>query len=534
MKQFLLLCTVAFLSITNTWGYDYHYLVLEKSNGTKVTISTTDITLSVSGTTSATITVDGTSYEVTDLSKMYFTNTASETQTVTIPSIGWATFCSTNALDYTNVSGLKAYTATFDGQSISLSELTTAIPAGTGIILQGTAGNYNIPVMACANNLSSNDLEGTTTGVIADDSYNYYALGQIGNTAVGFRLVSTGVTIPANKAYYRTTDAQAPAVAYTLSETTSTVSDNTVEIVYSGSTATVTIADNISNYVTCSSGTSSHVVLVQNSNFAGIDATADNEDGEIIYSLSGTSDDGEFYLEGAYKCTVELNGLTLTNPSGPAINVQNGKRVALSAQKGTTNTLVDGANDTYNGCFHCKGHTKLKGKGILNIVGNSKHAIYSKEYIEVKNLTLNVTGAVKDGIHCKQYFLMESGAVTISGAGDDAIQVELKDTNTGETVDHEDEDTGNFYMEGGTLTISGYTGKAVKADGTISFIGGTQNFDTTDIEENASTTAITETLSSESTSGSEYFDMQGRKVTGTAPGLYIVKRGNTTRKVIVK
>ena len=312
------------------------------------------------------------------------------------------------------------------------------------------------------------------------------------------------------------------------------IDNNTVEIVFSGTTATVTIADNISSYVTCSSGTSSHVVLVQASTFAGVDATTDNEDGEIIYSLSGTSTDGEFYLEGSYKCTVELNGLTLTNPSGPAINIQNGKRVALSAQKGTTSTLTDGANENYNGCYHCKGHTKLKGKGTLNVVGNSKHAIYSKEYIEVKNLTLNITGAVKDAIHCKQYFLMESGTVNITAAGDDAIQVELKETNTGETVDHEDEDTGNFYMEGGTLTISGYTGKAVKADGTISFIGGTQNFDTTDIEQNAASTGIAQTLSNATTSVTEYYDMQGRKSDGTKPGLYIVRQGNNVRKVMIK
>lgn len=312
------------------------------------------------------------------------------------------------------------------------------------------------------------------------------------------------------------------------------IDNNTVEIVFSGTTATVTIADNISSYVTCSSGTSSHVVLVQASTFAGVDATTDNEDGEIIYSLSGTSTDGEFYLEGSYKCTVELNGLTLTNPSGPAINIQNGKRVALSAQKGTTSTLTDGANENYNGCYHCKGHTKLKGKGTLNVVGNSKHAIYSKEYIEVKNLTLNITGAVKDAIHCKQYFLMESGTVNITAAGDDGIQVELKESNTGVKVDHEDEDTGNFYMEGGTLTISGYTGKAVKADGTISFIGGTQNFDTTDIEQNAASTGIAQTLSNATTSVTEYYDMQGRKSDGTKPGLYIVRQGNNVRKVIIK
>ena len=191
------------------------------------------------------------------------------------------------------------------------------------------------------------------------------------------------------------------------STTTSTdvaVADNTVEVVYNGTTATVNVASNISQYVTVSSGTSSHVVIKQAENFAGVDATADNEDGEIIYTLSGKSDDGEFYLEGSFKASLELSGLTLTNPNGPAINIQDGKRISVSVQKGTTSTLTDGANEKYNGSFHCKGHTKFKGKGTLNVVGNSKHAIYSKEYMEVKNCTINVTAAVKDAIHCKEIF----------------------------------------------------------------------------------------------------------------------------------
>ena len=104
--------------------------------------------------------------------------------------------------------------------------------------------------------------------------------------------------------------------------TASAISNNYVEIVYSGSTATVTVASNISQYVTVSSGTSSHVVITQNASFAGVNPTTTNTDGEIFYSLKGTSTDGSFYLEGSFKCTVELNGVTLTNPSGPAINIQ--------------------------------------------------------------------------------------------------------------------------------------------------------------------------------------------------------------------
>ena len=228
------------------------------------------------------------------------------------------------------------------------------------------------------------------------------------------------------------------AVFMTSLISTFAINKNTVEIIYNGTTATVSVASNISSYVTVTSGSSSHVIIKQSEAFEGIDATLDNEDGEIIYSLSGSSNDGEFYMEGAFKCTVELNGLTLTNPSGPAINIQNGKRIAVSAQKGTVNTLTDGANETYNGCLHIKGHTKMKGQGTLNIVGNSKHGIYSKEYLEIKNMTLNVNTSIKDAIHCKEYFLLESGNISLTGAGDDGIQVELSsDPATSITTEHE-------------------------------------------------------------------------------------------------
>ena len=321
--------------------------------------------------------------------------------------------------------------------------------------------------------------------------------------------------------------------------TASAISNNTVEVTYNGSTATVSIAPNISSYVTLMSGTSSHVVLMQSANFEGINPTTSNTTGEIIYVLSGTSTDGEFYLDGSFKATVELSNLTLTNPSGPAINLQDGKRISLSAKNGTTNTLTDGANDTYNGCLHCKGHLKMKGKGTLNVVGNSKHAIYSKEYAEVKNLTLNITAAQKDGIHCKEYFLMESGTLTISGAQDDAIQVEVGDPTamTGTISDHEDEDSGNFYQEGGTLTFSGYQGKAVKADGTITLSGGTRNFTLADCKENALADGISATVATTTTQTDRVYSLSGRQMpagTSLRPGLYIVRRNGHIVKSMVK
>ena len=224
------------------------------------------------------------------------------------------------------------------------------------------------------------------------------------------------------------------------------IEDNVVAITYNGSTATIEIASNVASYVNCTSGTSSHVKLIQSS-------TTTKNPGEIIYQLSGSSSDGEFYMEGEFKATVQLSGLTLTNPDSTAINIKDGKRIKVSLANGTENTIEDGTrNADSKGCFRSKGHTEFVGKGTLNVKSNFNHAIYSKEYIELKNCTINVKGAKKDAIHCQQYFRMASGVVNISQADDDGVQVELKgETPTAGTGD-EDEDTGNFYMAGGTLT----------------------------------------------------------------------------------
>lgn len=303
----------------------------------------------------------------------------------------------------------------------------------------------------------------------------------------------------------------------------------TVVITYNGTTATVTIPSEASSYVSCTSGTSSHVMINQTS-------TADSNPGEIIYKLSGTSDNGEFYLTGEYKTTIQLDGLTLTNPDSTAIHIKNGKRIKISMVSGTESTLVDGTTDAESkGCLHSKGHTEFVGKGTLNVTSNIRHAIYSKEYVEIKNCSINVKGAKKDGIHCQQYFRMTSGAVSITNVEDDGIQVELKgETPTAETTS-EDEDTGNFYMAGGSLTINNVGDKCIKTYGTISYTGGTQNFTLTNVEENVTTGIQRVSLSGNDTEA--VFDLSGRQLPNDAlrkKGIYIVRSQQSTRKVIVK
>ena len=292
------------------------------------------------------------------------------------------------------------------------------------------------------------------------------------------------------------------------------ISDTTVEIVYSGTKATVTVASNIKSYVTVNSGTSAHVKLTQSSSFnPSAFVTTDNTSGEITYILSGSSADGEFYLTAPSKATVQVEDLTLTNStpthSGAAISIYGGKRYKLSAKNETTSTLKDAATGEQGGCIYVKGHLELQGKGTLNVYGNLKHAIKSTEYMAAKNLTLNIPYAVKDGMHCDEYFLMEGGKLTLSNIGDDGIQIDIdtNDAKTGETTDHEAENSGNFYQTDGTLTISSVaqlsaTGTAINAEGTEQHTGGTYN----------NLTGITPAVAGRADAGGAAYDMSGRRI----------------------
>jgi len=245
------------------------------------------------------------------------------------------------------------------------------------------------------------------------------------------------------------------------------VTDNLVQIVYNNTSATVFVAGNVAQYVTPT--ISGAYVSIEQSN---TDAVGDDE---ITYQLSGTTTNGQFALSGNYKCTVSLAGVNLTCTTDAAINITNSKRIQLSAIKNTTNTITDGSG-SQKACIYSKGQLQLQGNGTLNVIGNTKHAIKSASYISIKNLTLNITSAVGDGISCEEYFQIKSGTVSISGVGDDGIQCDLGgDSSTGETTEHEDEDSGNIYLEGGVINmnVTANAAKCIKSEGDIFISGST-------------------------------------------------------------
>ena len=115
--------------------------------------------------------------------------------TVTISSAGYATFGYPAALDLT---GIEAYTAAVSGDKVVLSSVKgKKIPAGTGIILEGS-GNVTIPLTTEAtDDITGNDLK-VSDGTVTGDGI--YVLGQNGGK-VGFGKLKSGDVLAAGKAY---------------------------------------------------------------------------------------------------------------------------------------------------------------------------------------------------------------------------------------------------------------------------------------------------------------------------------------------
>lgn len=204
---------------------------------------------------------------------------------------------------------------------------------------------------------------------------------------------------------------------------------------------------------------------------------------EIEYVLSGESNDGSLKIYSDKKYQLTLKGLTLTNPDGPAINSQTGKKMELKAQKGFVNTLTDGtkymdSTEDQKGCVFSEGQIIVKGAGELNIIGNYKHGLCSDDYIIVENSNLNIR-STKDAIHANDSIGIEGGKVVLAPKGDgvDCEGVVVVEQTEGSSLDITiPSDTckaiksdKQVKMLAGKITIaaSGKGSKGVKSDGTI-------------------------------------------------------------------
>lgn len=91
--------------------------------------------------------------------------------TVEITETGWATLYSDKGLNFSNVDGLTAYTATCDGKKVELTEVEN-VPANTGVVLKAKRGKYDIPVTIFPTITERGDLTGSASAATAWDAYS--------------------------------------------------------------------------------------------------------------------------------------------------------------------------------------------------------------------------------------------------------------------------------------------------------------------------------------------------------------------------
>ena len=165
----------------------------------KATVNGSDVTASVVG---GRYTVSNVSANLTVTAT--FVQTAAATDVITLSSVGKGTYCSSSDLDFTGISDVKAYIASGYNYSTGSILLTRVyqVPAGTGLMLVGKAGTYQVPHTASSYTYV-NMLKGITTAQpvpTTSDGYTNYIL-MNGADGVLFYKSSGSGNLGANRAY---------------------------------------------------------------------------------------------------------------------------------------------------------------------------------------------------------------------------------------------------------------------------------------------------------------------------------------------
>jgi len=213
---------------------------------------------------------------------------------------------------------------------------------------------------------------------------------------------------------------------------------------------------------------------------------------DIHYNLSGNTSDGMFKIYSDKRFYLNLNGINITNPDGPAINNQANKKAFVVLADGTSNVLTDGAayaeppvGEDQDGTFFSEGDLVFSGTGslIINGYGIDQHGICSDDEIEVNGGAIAINSAVKDGIHANDGVLITGGMVNVTATGDgidgDAGYIEISGGSI--TTNNTSDDAkgiscdSTLVISGGILdiTVSGDQSKGIKSDTLINLSGGT-------------------------------------------------------------
>ena len=183
--------------------------------------------------------------------------------------------------------------------------------------------------------------------------------------------------------------------------------------------------------------------------------TGEMKGGQIVVDV-----DKSVYPDGAVELV--LSGMSLTNTDDSPIYVASAAdEVVITAKSGTENTVSDGKDyvnaDNDTGAIYSKDDIKFKGRGKLNVNGNSADGIVGKDDIKIYNGTLTVNAA-DNGIRAND-------SVTVGNSGEEdysalCLNVNAKSGDGIKAVSREtssdDKLMGAVIVNGGSVDIEAY------------------------------------------------------------------------------
>lgn len=230
-----------------------------------------------------------------------------------------------------------------------------------------------------------------------------------------------------------------------------------------------------------------------------VDNTGTSE--KVQYELTGVTSNGFFKIYSNNKQAIVLDGVSITNPAGAAINNQCKKRSFVVVNG--NNRLNDGANYTQTpdnedekAAFFSEGQLIFSGDGTLEVNAAGKagitsddylhfmgspvisvksavgHAIRGKDAVIVTDGTLNLEASadMKKGIASDSLVVLTGGATTVKISGGTAYDEEDKEYKAASGIKSDQ----YFVMAGGTLDITstGQGAKGINTDKDAYFQGG--------------------------------------------------------------
>ena len=171
------------------------------------------------------------------------------------------------------------------------------------------------------------------------------------------------------------------------------------------------------------------------------------------YAVSGALSDGQILIDTgdeAVKVSLILDGVDITNLSGPAIYIRQAQDARITLAEGSSNKVTSGTEadmsahsaDSSGAAIYAEDDLDIEGPGALEVRGYINNGIATKDDLDIHSGTITVLAA-NNGIRGAKSVEIKGGEVTVT-AGNDGVK----------SSSAKKEGKGFITVSGGTLTVA--------------------------------------------------------------------------------